>query len=491
MLRMDQVHVIRHKVLVEGRSRRAVAREMKVSRNTVRRYLQISEPRRIEKGPRARPVLERVAERLAELMDEWSSRTTRKQRITGTRLHRQLIEEDFEVGVTTVRRWLREYRRERAEAYIPLVHRPGEEAQVDFFEVTVDVEGFRRTAWKFLMRLPYSGRDFVWIYDRCDQLAFLDGHVRAFEFLKGVPGRIVYDNLSAAVKRRVGIAVELTERFQALVSHYLYEASFARPGEGHDKGSVEARGKGIRLQHLTPVPQGKSLTAISESLLVEVGRAWSRRTPKEGGSCAERWSEESSRFRELPAARFEARRMQTVSISRQAMIQVDGARYSVPSRWKCLEATVWVGVEDLRVECLGEQITVRRIERGGRHVEYRHYLSELAKKPQAVRQVAPELVAELGEPYGRLWQLLGSRYGAHDGARVLARIVGAISDHGPEPVAEALLKALDGDRCDLLALKRPEKEPAYVEVPESLKGYEIARACAADFDALLVEGGAA
>jgi hypothetical protein len=26
----------------------------------------------------------------------------------------------------------------------------------------------------------YSGREFAWLYERCDQLAFLDGHVRAF-----------------------------------------------------------------------------------------------------------------------------------------------------------------------------------------------------------------------------------------------------------------------------------------------------------------------
>ena len=103
MLRMDQVHVIRHKVLVEGRSRRSVAREMGVSRNTVRKYLLVSELRRIEKGPRARPVLELVSQRLEELMEAWSPRTTRKQRLTGTRLHRQLVEESYTIGVTTVR----------------------------------------------------------------------------------------------------------------------------------------------------------------------------------------------------------------------------------------------------------------------------------------------------------------------------------------------------------------------------------------------------
>ena len=117
MLRMDQVHVIRYKVLVEGRSQRSVALELGVSRNTVRKYMVKSEPRRVESLARRRRVLERVAPRLGELLEEWSKRTTRKQRLTGTRLHRQLVEEGFEVGVTTVRRYFREWRRQRQEAF--------------------------------------------------------------------------------------------------------------------------------------------------------------------------------------------------------------------------------------------------------------------------------------------------------------------------------------------------------------------------------------
>ncbi len=64
MLRMDQVHVIRHKVLVEGQSGRAVARQMGVSRNTVRKYLEMSAPVRRESRARARPVLESVTARM-------------------------------------------------------------------------------------------------------------------------------------------------------------------------------------------------------------------------------------------------------------------------------------------------------------------------------------------------------------------------------------------------------------------------------------------
>jgi transposase len=126
MLGMSQVHVIRHKVLVEGQGTRSVAKQLGVSRNTVRKYLRVSVPVRVE-APRRRPVFELVRGRIDELLEEWASRTTAKQRITGSRLCQELRGEGYEVGVTTVRGYLREKRRQSAEVFIPLVHRAGEE----------------------------------------------------------------------------------------------------------------------------------------------------------------------------------------------------------------------------------------------------------------------------------------------------------------------------------------------------------------------------
>ncbi len=477
MLKMDQVHVIRHKVLIEGRSERSVALELGVSRNTVRKYREMSEPRRVVLAPRRRMVLERVAPRMEELLEDWSRRTTRKQRITGSRLHSELVSEGLEVGITTVRSYFREWKRQRQEAYIPLIHRPGEEAQVDFFEVTVEEDGTAHRVWKFVMHFPYSGRSFVWLYDRADQVSFLEGHVRAFAYLDCVPHRCVYDNLTAAVRRRVGVERVLTDRFQALVSHYLFEACFARPGEGHDKGSVESRGKGLRLAHLTPVPRGRSLTEIAESVLASVESAFhSKAGPK--------WEEELKGMLELPRFAFDPRSPEVVRVSRQAMVQVKGSTYSVPSRWKSLQISALIGVEEITFQCRGEEVHSRRVRRGKREILYSHYFDELARKPQAVRQVAPELLAELGEPYRKLWTMLDSRYGALETARLFAKLLGSVLDHGTEDVAVALEEALGAGRFDLLSLERPV-EPSKNEVPEGLKEHEIESARAADFDALL------
>src|SRR3712207_3625280 len=84
MLRMDQVHVIRHKVLVEGRSIRSIAREMGVGRNTIKQYLTLSEPVRVVRQKKPSPVMEMVAPRIEQILTEWRECTTAKQHITTT-----------------------------------------------------------------------------------------------------------------------------------------------------------------------------------------------------------------------------------------------------------------------------------------------------------------------------------------------------------------------------------------------------------------------
>jgi hypothetical protein len=273
-----------------------------------------------------------------------------------------------------------------------------------------------------------------------------------------------------------------------MASHYAFEPCFARPGEGHDKGGVESRGGHIRLQHMVPIPRGESLAAITRALQADLDAEAATRTDAAGRTVAERFREEQGTLRLLPATPYEARRVVPVSVSSRSLVQVEGAAYSVPCRWARREATAYVSVETVRFVLGAEEVIRPRQGFGGRSVAYRHYLPELARKPQAVRQVAPELVAELGEPFGRLWGLLAASHGDLEGARVLARVLGAVVDHGEEAVAGALVVAMAGDRLDLGALSRlrpPDPAPLEIEIPEALRGYTVEAACAADYDALL------
>jgi transposase len=482
MLKMDQVHVVRHKVLVEGHSERETAREMGISRNTVKRYLDRAAPVRVESGPRGRPVWDKVGARIEALLNESPRWTGGKQRLTATRLHTMLVVEGHTVGITTVKEAVVEWKRRRREVFVPLVYPAGDLAQVDYFEVLVELGGKRQKAWMFVMRLMHSGRDFAWLYTRQDQVSFLDGHVRAFAHFGFVPQRIAYDNLKAAVtKILAGSERLLAARFEALCSHYLFEASFCRPRTGHDKGGVESRGKAIRWQHLVPIPQGDELSTIRAALLARLDAAHD----------AERFAAERVQSLPLPEHAFDARRSHLPGVSSRSLVCIEGAVYSVPCEWAGLDVTAHVGADDVAI--VGPSGTVHHARKrfGEKSIDYRHYIRELARKPQAVRQVAAELTRDLGPSFVAAWRALVDAHGPKQAARIFAKVLGHVETRGVADVALVIDAALAKSEPLLLALAPPAPVSALVmsdALPQSLRDVEILAGCAADYDQLLTRG---
>jgi transposase len=483
---MDQVHVVRHKVLIEGRTQRSVARELGQSRTTVGKYVDQAMPvRKAAAGPRPRPVWDTVAVRAQALLTESAQWTGGKQQLTATRLHALLVAEGQQVGVTVIKAAVAEWRRQRREVFVPLTYRPGDLAEVDFFEVLVDIDGTRRKAWLFLMRLMYSGRDFARIYERQDQISFLDGHVRAFAHFGGVPARVAYDNLRAAVVRiLVGGARTLTVRFAALASHYLLEACFCRPGEGHDKGGVESRGKAVRQQALVPIPSGPTLATINDALLAQMDARLDGQRNAAGQTIGDRFTEEQGQFRLAPIP-FAPEATTFATVTPRALVRLEGAWYSVWTRWAGLDLVVRVGAGTVTI--IGRDGTCvchPRKRFGERSIDYRHYLVELARKPQAVRQVLPELLRDLGAPFPAIWDQLHGVHGPRDAARLFAKVLGQLEVYGAAVMVPVLTAALARGTPLLLAIPAASgaRDLAPDAVPARLRDIAVPSGRAADYD---------
>lgn len=314
----------------------------------------------------------------------------------------------------------------------------------------------------------------------------MDGHVRAFAHLGGVPQRIAYDNLKAAVRKvLVGSERELSPRFAELVAHYVFEPRFARIYTGHDKGGVEARGKGIRWQHLTPLPEGASWGAISEQLLVRLDQALERPRRRGERSIAALWTEEQPHLLALPAHRHDPGILHSVHVNRQAKVRIRGGWYSVPCGWHGLAVKAWVYPERVVLHHDGCEVVHPRVGMNASSICYRHYLPELARKPQALEQVAPALFAELGDPFATVWQRLVAERGRLPAARLFKRVLTAVVDDGEEATARRLRQALADGRDPLLALAPAPPPPASPSVPPRLSAIPVAAASWADYDALL------
>jgi transposase len=476
MLEVDQVESMRYLHVKEGRSIRSIAQEFGVSRNSVRRYLRGAPPGQRRKADRASPVLDKIKGAIDEILAQAPSWTQGKQKLTAARVRQLLAMKEIHAGRTVVSEYVAERRRQSREVFVPLVHRPGDSAQVDFFELSADVVGKRQKAYMFLMHFMHSKRDFFWIYDRQDQLSFLDGHARAFAHLGYIPARLVYDNLSSAVRKIIGAERRLTERFAALVSHYGFEPCFARPGEGHDKGGVEARGKGIRWNYLVPIPTGESSGAISQEALAAADAKHN----------VEAWAEETRCMRPTVEP-FVCCQIAKAFASRQAIVRFLGAFYSVPCEWNGLEILIRIFPERLEMVHRDQVVHHPRMKGGKRSIDYRHYLRELSRKPQALRQVAPELLAVMGEPFASAYARLQQKHEPREAARMFAEILRLVQRFGQPFVAERLTEALDKDRALLFTLRENVAEISAESIPESLR-VQVAAAKASDYDYLLEAG---
>ena len=173
--------------------------------------------------------------------------------------------------------------------FVPQVHLPGAEAEVDFADLWIDLGGVRTKIFLFTLRLSNSGKAVHKAFASQGQEAFLDGHQHAFDQLGGIPfEQIRYDNLKSAVSRVLfGRNRAESDRWALFGSHMGFDPFYCIPGKegAHEKGGVEGEGGRFRCTHLVPVPRADLLVELNALLLA------ADRADDHGGSPtgSERW----------------------------------------------------------------------------------------------------------------------------------------------------------------------------------------------------------
>ena len=271
MLIVETIRKIRLSVHRDGHSIRHTAKELGVSRNTVRKAVRSQQTAfTYRRSSQPRPVLGAFVERLEKALAE-DGKLAKRQRRTGIVLFEQLQAEGYTGGYDSVRRHVRDWRRRQsslaAEVYIPLVFEPGEAFQFDWSHELVEMAGMPVTVKVAQLRLCHSRHFLVVAYPRETQEMVFDAHMRGFEFFGGVCRRGIYDNLKAAVNKILaGKERSFNNRFGQLCSHYLFEPVACTPAAGWEKGQVENQVGTVRRRFFVPRPKVQDFPELNEYL---------------------------------------------------------------------------------------------------------------------------------------------------------------------------------------------------------------------------------
>jgi transposase len=272
MLVVETVGRIRREHLVKGKSIKEIARDLKISRNTVRKVLRSGETSfAYEREVQPRPKLGRWKTDLEAMLARNATKAAR-ERLTLIRVFEELRALGYEGGYDAVRRyarvWAKGHAAASAEAYVPLAFAPGEAFQFDWSHDIVLIGGATTTVKVAHVRLCHSRMMFVRAYPRESQEMVFDAHDRAFAFFKGACRRGIYDNMKTAVETIfVGKDRGYNRRFLQMCAHHLVEPVACTPASGWEKGQVENQVGLVRERFFTPRQRVKSYDELNGILL--------------------------------------------------------------------------------------------------------------------------------------------------------------------------------------------------------------------------------
>jgi len=465
----------------DGDSERKIARRLKISRTTVRRYLEeykqareaicslekpdgqlidelVKPPRYISENRDKRKLTPEITgeiDALLKLNKEKKSQGLHKQVLKKIDILDHLHDKGYDIGYTSVCEYISKKNNKKKEAYIRQVYDPGDICEFDWGEVKLFIDGKLVKLNMAVFTSAYSNFRYAILFYRQDTISFQQAHVYFFEYSKGVYKTLLYDNMRVAIAKLAGNKEkEPTEALLKLSMYYHFGFRFCNIGKGNEKGHVERSVEYIRRKAFSLKDTFDTLDQANSWLLAICNKENTRygRSTK-GKKPLDLFNQEKSYLYSLPP-RFDCASIEQCKVDKYSTISYQNNHYSLPDHLVGEEVDVKVYPEKLIGYYQNNKVCEheRKYEPGGWYIKLDHYLGTLYYKPGALAgsqalKLAPGNVKEIYKNYFDksskefIELLLFARDNKYDFLDI-AKVINRIKEISPNDISLEKIKAL-------------------------------------------------
>jgi len=396
----------------QGKSKKQLARELDVSRNTVKKYISsYKEKQGAEydltkippKGVMEAPVYDakkrsriKLTPTVCKQIDDYLSDNRRKQGIgrskqqmKGVDIHEALLAAGHPIAYRTVTKYIQRQKNRGREVFIRQHYDPGQAVEFDWGYVKIDIGDKPKQMMLAVFTCTYSNYRWARLYYRQDMASFLDAHACYFTATRGVPQQVVYDNMRTAVKKFTIRNLDKlpTDDLLKLCTYYAFDYRFCNARRGNEKGKVERSVEYVRRKAFCRIDSFDTLLAANEHLSTICAQLAQRSAHGHTQSIQSRFDEALSYMKAIILTPYDTADLRSVRVDKYSCVQIDRNYYSVLEGHvgQILDVKVYpdsIEVYDDKKRCIA--IHERQHSRLQYFLHLDHYLKTLKTKPGAL-----------------------------------------------------------------------------------------------------------
>jgi len=211
-----------------------------------------------------------------------------------------------------------------------------------------------------------------------------------FEYIGGVPTRILFDNMSSAVSKVLPEGKRtLVDQFSRFALHHRFKTSFCNPGKGNEKGHVEGKVGYGRRNFMVPVPKITDMNDYNKYLFKLCDEDMQREHYQKKSLINSLFLQDQQSFLMLPTKKFKVCRLIKAKTDNYSFISFEKNKYSTRPQYTNCE--VWVEFTANQVRILDEKyFEIANHERQYETMEspvidWIKYIPAIVRKPNALR----------------------------------------------------------------------------------------------------------